>query len=357
MVIKPLIYQVFTARCDRVMKVAMYYNNHDVRIEEMPIPSIGDDELLVKVKSSGICGSDVMEWYRIKKAPRVLGHEIAGDIVKVGKKVKKYTVGERVFVSHHVPCNSCVFCKRDQHTLCHTLHSTNFYPGGFAEYIRIPKINVDIGVFPLPTTMSYDEGVFIEPLACVVRGFRIAGMKKGMSVAVIGSGMSGLLHIKLAKAYGARRIMATDINAFRLRTARSMGADVAINAKEDVPKKIREGNQGKLADLVVLCTGVPTAVTQALNSVDVGGTILFFAPTAPDVTIPFPLFDLWNKSVKMVSTYAGSPRDIAEAIKLIASKKIDVTDMISHRLPLTDAAKGFELVAKADESIKVILVP
>ncbi len=110
----------------KTMKVAMYYNNNDVRIEEQPIPSITDDELLVKVKASGICGSDVMEWYRIKKAPRVLGHEITGDIVEVGKNVKKYKIDDRVFVSHHVPCNICEYCLRDQHTLCHTLHTTNF---------------------------------------------------------------------------------------------------------------------------------------------------------------------------------------------------------------------------------------
>src|SRR5512136_2288475 len=113
------------------MRVAMYYNNRDVRLEEIPTPQIASGELLVKVLASGICGSDVMEWYRIKKAPKVLGHEMCGDIVKVGKNIKKYKPGDRVFVSHHVPCNKCSFCKNDQHTLCKTLHSTNFYPGGF----------------------------------------------------------------------------------------------------------------------------------------------------------------------------------------------------------------------------------
>ncbi len=339
------------------MHVAMYYNNNDVRIEEMSVPEINDNELLVKVQASGICGSDVMEWYRIKKAPLVLGHEMAGDVVQVGKNVEKYKVGDRVFVSHHVPCNTCRYCLDDQHTLCDTLHSTNFYPGGFAEYLRVPEINVDRGVFLLPKEMSYDEGVFIEPLACVVRGMRIVGMKPGASVLVIGSGIAGLLHIKLARALGAGRVIATDIDDYRLETAKKLGADMVINAKENVTEKVKKYNDGRLADIVVLCTGALPAVKQAIDSVDRGGTLLFFAPTEPGVEIPVPLFDLWNKGVKMVSTYAGGPRDIADAIELIRFKKVTVTDMISHKLPLSEAVKGFKLVAQAQESIKVVLYP
>jgi len=339
------------------MKVAMYYNNNDVRIEETLVPSIGDNELLVEVKASGICGSDVMEWYRIKKAPRILGHEITGDIVEIGKNVKKYKIGDRVFVSHHVPCNACRFCLNNQHTLCHTLHSTNFYPGGFAEYLRVPEINVDRGVFVLPKEISYDEGVFIEPLACVVRGLKTAEMKLGQTVLVIGSGISGLLQIKLAKAWKAGKILATDVEEYRLNAAKKFGADAVIHAKDDVPEQVKNHNDGKLADLVILCTGAVSAVKQALKSVECGGTILFFAPTESGVEIPFPLFDLWNKQIKMVSTYAGSPDDITSAIELIKSKKVNVVDMISHTLPLSEAAKGFQLVAKAQQSMKVILKP
>jgi len=190
----------------KTMKVAMYYNNNDVRIEEMPIPTINEDELLVKVQASGICGSDVMEWYRLKKAPLVLGHEITGDIVKVGKNVKGFAVGDRVFVSHHVPCNNCFYCQKNQHTLCHTLHSTNFYPGGFAEFLKVPKINVKNGTFLLPKKVSYEEGAFIEPLACVVRGFQIAEMKPEQSILVIGCGQGRLaeMYIALAKKMGVK---------------------------------------------------------------------------------------------------------------------------------------------------------
>lgn len=339
------------------MKVAMYYNNNDVRIEEMQIPEISDNELLVKVHASGICGSDVMEWYRIKKAPLVLGHEISGEIVKAGKNVKKFKKGDRVFVTHHVPCNECEYCKKGQHTLCHTLHTTKFYPGGFAQYLRVPEINVKTGTFILPAELSYDEGTFIEPLACTVRGFRIANYQKNQIALVLGSGIAGLLHIKLAKAIGAKKIFATDIDEFRLNAAKKMGADFAINAKENVPEQIKKYNNGKLADFVILCAGVPSAVKQAFNSVGPGGTILFFAPTEPGVEIPVPLFDLWNKQVKMFSTYAGAPENIKEAIKLLKSKKIQVTDMITHKLPLDKTPEGFKLVSQAKKSIKVIIEP
>ncbi len=341
----------------KTMKVAMYYNNNDIRIEEMPIPKINDDELLVKVQASGICGSDVMEWYRRKTAPRVLGHEIAGDIVEVGKNIKKYSIGDRVFISHHIPCNNCNFCNNNQHTLCDTLHSTNFYPGGFAEYLKVPEINVDRGTFVLPKKMTYEEGAFIEPLACVVRGFRIADMKPEQSILILGSGIAGLLQIKLAKAMGAKKIIATDINEKRLKIAKKFGADITINAKENVSRLVKKNNDGMLADFVILCAGVPSAVKQAFDSVSSGGTILFFAMTKPGVEIPFPLFDIWNKQVKIVSTYAGAPKDIIDAIDLLESKKVEVTDMITHRFPLSEAAKGFQLVAKAQDSMKVIIEP
>lgn len=207
------------------MRVAMYYSNRDVRLEEAEIPRIGPDELLVKIWASGICGSDVLEWYRRPKAPLVLGHEIAGEIAGVGSEVKQWHAGDRVFVSHHVPCNMCRYCAADHHSVCDTLSATNFDPGGFAEFVRVPAINVRNGVYALPDSMSYDEAVFIEPLACVYRGQLHAGWKPGVRVLVVGSGIAGLLHIRLARAAGASRIIAVDVNADRLEEAVKSGAD------------------------------------------------------------------------------------------------------------------------------------
>ena len=339
------------------MNVAMYYNNKDIRIEKIPIPEINDNEILVKVIASGICGSDVMEWYRIKKAPLVLGHEIAGDIIKVGKKVTKFKVGDRIFATHHVPCNECEYCKNNKQTICETIKKTKYHPGGFAEYLKIPSINIKEGTFLLPKEISYDEGTFIEPLACVVRGLKIARFKPGKSVLILGSGIAGLLNIKLAKAYGASKIFSTDVEPNRLKMAKKNGAILSIDAKENIPEKIMEYNNGKLAELVILCVGIPSALEQAINSVEKGGTILLFAPTKPEEKIPIDVFNLWNKQVNIVSTYAAVKNDIIEAINLIKYKKIDINDMITHKLPLKEAQNGFELVRQAKDSIKVILEP
>jgi len=339
------------------MRVAMYYNNRDVRLEQMPTPTIGPGELLVKVLASGICGSDVMEWYRIKKAPRVLGHEITGEIVKVGERVKNYRMGDRVFVSHHVPCNTCQYCLNGYHTVCDTLRSTNFDPGGFAEYIRVPEINVDRGVFLLPGEVSSEDGVFIEPLACVLRGQRLAKIKPGQSVFIIGSGISGLLHIALARASGAGWIIASDINEYRLKGAKQFGADETILAKEVNPTKTREINKGRLADLVIVCAGTISTYIQALQSVDRGGRVLCFAPLEPGLNFVFPFYDFWNDGITLLTTYGGSPFDITNAIELIRSQRLPLHEMITHRLPLAETSLGFRLVAEAKESIKVIVEP
>jgi len=339
------------------MHVAMYYNNKDIRIEDIPKPRIRPGELLVKSMACGICGSDVMEWYRIKGAPRVLGHEMTGEVVEVGENVKDFEVGDRVFVSHHVPCNECRYCLDGLHTVCETLHSTNIDPGGFSEFVRVPKINVRFGTFLLPDETSFEDGTFIEPLGCVIRGQRRANVKSGQTVLVIGSGISGLLHIQLARADGAERVIATDINEHRLNAAKKFGADEVINAQEDVPARTREVNEGRLADRVIVCTGAVSVIDQALKSVDRGGTILLFAPTDPGIDISLPLNELWMNQTTLTTTYAAAPADIEKAIELIRLCKLNVHDMITHRLGLAEVAKGFQLVIGAKESIKVIVEP
>ncbi|MFQ5924889.1 MAG: zinc-dependent dehydrogenase [Dehalococcoidia bacterium] len=340
------------------MRVAMYYNNNDVRLEEMPTPNIGPGELLVKVLASGICGSDVMEWYRIDKAPLVLGHEVAGEIVAVGEGVARYQEGDRVTASHHVPCNTCHYCLSGHHTVCDTLRQTNFDPGGFAEFIRLPAINVDRGVFPLPEEVSFEEATFVEPLSCVLRGQRLARLEPGQSVLVIGSGIAGLLHVQLARTLGAGRVLATDIVDYRLEAARRFGADAAIHAEEDVPARLRQLNDGRLADLVVVCTGATPAIAQALKSVERGGTVLFFAPTEPGVTIPISVKDLFFRNdITLTTSYGGSPADALVALELIRSRSVRVREMITHRLSLAETGLGFQLVADAQDSIKVIIEP
>ena len=340
------------------MRVAMWYSNRDVRLEEMPTPQIGHGELLVRVEASGICGSDVMEWYRLDKAPLVLGHEIGGQIAAVGDRVKGYKEGDRVSAAHHVPCNTCHYCLNGHHTVCDTLRQTNFDPGGFAQYIRLPAINVEHGVFMLPDEVSYEQATFIEPLACILRGQRLAHMQPGQSVLIIGSGIAGLLHLQLARTLGAGCVVATDVVDYRLKAAQQFGADATFHAEDDLPTRLRQVNQGRLADVVIVCTGATSAITQALQSVARGGTVLFFAPTASGVTIPLSINDLfWRNEITLTTSYAGSPADYTAALELLRARRIHIDEMITHRLSLEEAGIGFQLVADAQNSIKVIIEP
>jgi len=340
------------------MRVAMYYSNQDIRLEEMPTPQVGPGEVLMRVEASGICGTDLLEWYRLHKAPLVLGHEVAGVVAATGEGVERYKVGDRICAAHHVPCNECHYCLSGHHTVCDTLRQTNFDPGGFAEYVRLPSINVEQGIFPLPDGVSFEEATFVEPLACVLRGQRLAHLQPGQSVLVIGSGVAGLLHIQLARASGAGYIMATDIVDCRLEAARKFGADVAIQAEEYTPDHLRRAAGGRLADLVVICSGATSAINQALESVERGGTVLFFAPTEQGVSVPISVNDLfWRNEVTLTSSYGGSPADYAAALGLIQAGKIRVREMITHRLGLGETGLGFRLVARAQDSLKVIIEP
>lgn len=339
------------------MRVAMYYSNRDVRLEELPVPAIGPGDLLIRTRASGICGSDLMEWYRIKKAPLVLGHEIAGEVAAAGEGVADFKVGDRVFSSHHVPCGQCRYCLAGHESVCDLLRTTHFDPGGFAEYIRVPRINVERGTLHIPEPVSFDEASFVEPLGCVVRAQRFACVGADQTVLVIGSGISGLLHIQLARARGAARVIATDISDFRLQAAARFGADATIRGSEDVPVRLRELNHGRPADRVIVCTGALPAVQQGVRSVDRGGTLLFFAPAAAGIDVPIPLFDYWRDEISVLTSYAASGDDLRESLGLIRDRKVRVGEMITHRLPLGEAGRGFELTAAGQDSIKVILDP
>ncbi len=339
------------------MKAAVYYSNNDIRVEDVPKPKPGPGELLVRIMASGVCGSDVMEWYRIKKAPIILGHEIAGMVEEAGEGVTRFKVGDRVTVAHHIPCNTCSSCLAGNHSVCDTLRTTNFDPGGFCEFVRVPAINVDRGVFTLPSSMTFEEGSFSEPLGCVVRGMKRSGFSPGKSVLVIGSGISGILHIKLAKALGAGKIVASDINQHRLDAAIKAGADLAVPATDDVAEAVKDANGGAKADFVAICAGADAAIKTGLASVERGGTVIFFAPKEPGETYPMPLFDLWRDNINIVNSYASCPADTLTALKLIETGRVTVEDMISDRLSLDEAAKGFRLVTEASSSMKVIIEP
>ena len=338
------------------MRAAVYYRNDDVRIEEMATPRAGAGELLLETRASGICGSDVMEWYRVKNAPRVLGHEVTGVVAEAGEGVESFRVGDRVCVTHHVPCNRCAHCLRGDHTACATLKSTNFDPGGFADFIRLPAINVERGTFHLPDEVSDAAGVFVEPLGCVLRGWRRFRMTPGLSVLVVGSGMSGLLHVQAARLLGAGPVFATDVHPYRLDAAERFGAR-ALPPCADMAEALREANGGRLADRVVLCAGAPEALETALACVASCGVLQLFAPTPPGYRPEMDLNRIWSEQIAITTTYGAAPLDLEEALALIRAGRLDVEEMITHRLPLAQAQEGFRLVAEAGESLKVVLRP
>lgn len=336
------------------MKVAVYYNNNDIRIEERPVPVISPGEILVKMKACGICGTDTMEWYRIKKAPRVLGHEMAGEIVDIGEGVEGFKKGDQVFVSHHVPCYQCHYCLAGNHTACELLHTGNYEPGGFSEFIRVPAENVKYGTFLLPPEMTYSDATMIEPLGCVIRGQRIAGLKENHSVLIIGSGISGLLHIQLAKLKGVK-IIATDINEYRLRKATEFGADYVIDANRYSVEELKNVNDGRLADIVIVCAGAEKAVSDAFSSIDRNGKILFFAIPNADLALPFARF--WRDEITVAFSYGAAPEDLKNALELISSGKINIREMITHKIPLSEIERGFKLASSGKDSLKVVVIP
>ena len=340
------------------MKVGMYYNNRDVRVEEQDTPAVGAGDLLIKIMASGICGSDIMEWYRMAKAPLVLGHEITGEVVEVGRDVQGFAVGDRVFSTHHVPCDECNDCLNGNQTACEVFHGeNNFTPGGFAEYLRVGGRSITKGTVGLPDEVSYEDGSFIEPLGTVVRGLREAEICPGDSVLVIGSGLIGLMHVKLARALGAGRIVATDVHESRLEAASRFGADHTVAAAADVPAFVREVNDGRLVDKVILCSGAMPAAETALAAVEKGGTVLFFAVPKPDERIAVDINAYWRDSISIKVSYAAAPIDNLQALELIRSGRVRVDDMITHRLPLDEISEGFRLACAGAESLKVIIQP
>ena len=340
------------------MRVAVYHSNTDVRIDERPRPEIGPGELLMRIEASGVCGSDVMEWYRLPKAPIVLGHEVAGTVEQTGSGVRQFEVGDRIVATHHVPCMKCRYCRTDRHSVCETLRATSFDPGGFAEFVRLPAVNVQRGTLRLPDGVTFEEASFVEPLACVVRALRLSRLQAGDSVAVLGAGVSGVLMIQMARHLGAGRIIATDVSDARLRMANRFGADAVLRGDaSDAVGQVLAANDGAGIEQVLVCTGARPVAEQALRLADLGGTVLYFAPLDPGEMLPLEMNDLWKRGLRIVHSYAGPPDDMRAALTLIADRAVDVAGMITHRVPLAETAEAFRLMLEAGPSLKVIVRP
>lgn len=339
------------------MRVAEYHSNKDIRVVDMPVPKIGQGEILIKTKVCGICGSDVLEWYkRMKKSP-FFGHEVSGVIKEVGEGLEGFKEGDRVFVQHHVPCFVCHYCQRGSYTMCSTYRSTNLDPAGFAEYIRVPRLNVENGgVIKLSDDVSYEEGSLIEPIACCMRGLKKANLQMGDTVLIIGAGFTGLAHLQLAKIMGAGLVAVSDFFDFKLEKAKNMGADVTINpTRENVKQRLYQVNEGRGADLVIVTPASTRAIKESVEFLGKGATLYLFGLASPNEYVSILPYSFFFSELSLIAIYSASPIETNAVYRLIKEGKIKTQGLITHRFSLAQIGQAVELAATARESLKVIV--
>jgi len=338
------------------VKVARLYDFLDVRIEEQPVPVIGPGEALVRARACGICSGDVVPWYIRKKAPLVFGHEPVGEIVTLGSDVSGFQPGDRVFVHHHAPCFKCRACARGEFVQCPTWKQSQLDPGGMAEFIRVPAINLAGDTLRLPDTVSDADGSLIEPLACVVKSLARAGAIDGASVLIIGMGVMGLLHVLLARHLGARQILAADLVASRCARARELGADVAIDAStSDLLAEVRANTEGEGAEVVIVGPATVPAIEQGLACAARGATVVQFMGTEPGETLPLSTFDFYFKELRLVPSYSCGPVETRRALDLIAAGVVGARHVVTHRFPLEQAGEAYRVAALDRSAIKTLV--
>ncbi len=338
------------------MLAVEYHSNDDVRIVELPVPEIGPGELLVQLRACGLCASDVMEWYMKPRAPIYPGHEPVGVVAAVGEDVQQFSPGQRVFTHHHVPCMVCHFCQRRSFSQCPTFRSTRLYPGGLAEYVRVPALNVQLDVLPLPDELSFEAATLIEPLACCVRGINRAAIQAGDSVLVLGAGSNGLMLALLAQQRGAVRVIVVDPIAYRRQRALDAGVDFVLDAQiEPLLEQIYTVNDGRKPDIVLVTPSSIDAMQQGFALVGPGGTVLLFAPPSPEKTLPIIPNSLFFQEISLRTSYSAGPYETRQALDLLRTGRIRAETVITHHFPLRDAAQAFELVAKPGSALKVVI--
>jgi L-iditol 2-dehydrogenase len=339
------------------MKAAVYnVEKKKPEIVEMKVPDIGEDEILLKPMSVGICGSEVLT-YRLT-GPGSFGHEPAGYVAKVGKRVANVKEGDRVFVHHRVPCFVCHYCRRGHYTMCSDYLEMGFDPSAYAEYTRVKARNVKLDTIPLPKHVSFAEGCLIEILSCAWRALKRGGIHIGDTVLIVGAGFVGLASIQLAKILGARMVCISDLVDFKLDLAKQVGADVTINpGKEDVLDRLCVENRGRKADRVMTIAGSIKVLQQAAGLLDKGGTLIQFGPTEQDAAFPWAPNDFFYNEISYIPSYSSSPIDTKEVSHLLFGGRIQVKNLITHHFPLDRIEEALEVKARATDSLKIIIHP
>jgi L-iditol 2-dehydrogenase len=336
------------------MQVARLYDFHDIRLEQSERPQPGPTEILVRTRACGICSGDIMPWYLKRKAPLVLGHEPVGVIEETGSAVVNFRPGDRVFVHHHAPCFSCHACRRGNYVHCPTWRATRITPGGMAEYFTASAAN-QRDTLRLPASISDADGVLVEPAACVVKSLRRSGLRPDDSILIIGLGIMGMMHVRIARAMGAGLIIGADLIEQRAKLARELGADVGLVVKGDrLHEQVSEVTKGAMADVVIVGPGTAAAITAGIAAAASGGTVVEFTSTAPEADLTLRPYDLYFREINLVPSYSCGPDDTRQALALVERGVIRAADLVTHRFPLDRIHEAFA-VAQKPEALKVVV--
>ena len=339
------------------MKAAIWHGGKDIRIEDLPKPEIKEDEVLVKVRAAGICGSELHAYEGIserRKPPLVMGHEFAGEVAEVGRRVEGFQKGDRIVIEPITRCGICDQCLRGRGNICRNVKLLGLHVNGaFAEYVPAPARNC----YELPDNVKFEEASTVEPLAVAVHAANRTPVKLGDNVVVLGAGIIGLAALQVAKLMGTRRVLVADVVDYRLALAKKLGADEVINPKvEDSAKKVMELTDMKGADAVLEAVGIQSTVQQAISMVGIGGRITVIGMLEKAMSLG--MLDFVVKELDLKGSYGYVSDEFKAALGLISDRKVNVKSLITNVLPLSDITQGFELLHKRVEGvIKVVIKP
>jgi L-iditol 2-dehydrogenase len=338
------------------MRAAVYNGPGDIRIEDYPMPDAPNaGELLVRVRACGVCGSDVTDWYMTPRAPAVLGHEPAGDIVAIGEGVTDFKVGDRVAIHHHVPCMICDLCQHGHYTLCQTFKKTRLYPAGMAEYVRIPAEIVGRDILKLPDDMPYEVGALVEPIACCVRALDRSNIQRGDTIVIMGAGFNGIVMALLAPHWGVDKVALLDRLPVRMERARSMGLTLFNVDDADVRDQVKSWADGRGPHAVIVTPSNQKALDMGFDLTAPGGTLMLYAPHKPEESWALNTNRMLFQEIIVTGTYSASPIDTRRALSLLQNNIIDPNLLITHRFSINEADKAWHLTKAAGDSLKVMV--
>lgn len=340
------------------MKASVCYKQNDLRTEDLPIPEISDNEVLIKMLACGLCGTDIQKIRgdTVNK-PTVLGHEVVGEIVKKGKNVSKFEIGDRVITAIHVPCFTCHYCNKGHYTICEQFRTNNIDPGGFAEFIRIPELHLNHLTHKVSNNVTDEEATLIEPIACCLHGLKQADIRPNDSVLIMGAGTIGILHAQLAKIKGANKVIVSDMSKFKLQKALNVGCDYAINIKEkNIIDEVNKITDGQGVDVIVIAAGVSSLVADAVNMVRRAGKIIVFSGFDKNKLVTLDVSRFFKDEISIIGTYSVTPYEFPEALDLLEKRKLNTKEMITHVYPLNKLSEAIDISTNSEQPVLKVII-